>query len=61
MQRIVRGTPGAPSAVTVSLGSVAEIEQINTPTEVDHNQIRRVIDVYVAPKTEALQTVGSPA
>ena len=42
-----------------SLGSVADIQQINTPTEVDHNQIRRVIDIYVAPKTEALQKVGA--
>ena len=42
-----------------SLGSVANILQINTPTEVDHNQIRRVIDIYVAPKTEALQKVGA--
>lgn len=42
----------------VSLGSVADIRQINTPTEVDHNQIRRVIDVYVAPKSEALQGLG---
>jgi multidrug efflux pump subunit AcrB len=40
------------------LRSVAEIKQINTPTEVDHYQIRRVIDIYVATKTEALQTVG---
>jgi multidrug efflux pump subunit AcrB len=44
---------------TITLGSVANIHQINTPTEVDHNQIRRVIDVYVAPKTEALQKVGA--
>jgi multidrug efflux pump subunit AcrB len=44
---------------TITLGSVANIRQINTPTEVDHNQIRRVIDVYVAPKTEALQKVGA--
>ncbi|HVU47127.1 MAG TPA: efflux RND transporter permease subunit, partial [Terracidiphilus sp.] len=43
----------------VPLGQVADIEQINTPTEVDHYQIRRVIDVYVAPKTEALQKVGA--
>jgi multidrug efflux pump subunit AcrB len=42
----------------VTLGSVANIRQINTPTEVDHTQIRRVIDVYVATRTEALQTVG---
>jgi multidrug efflux pump subunit AcrB len=42
-----------------TLGAVANIEQINTPTEVDHNQIRRVIDIYVAPKTEALEKVGA--
>jgi len=43
----------------VPLGAVADIRQINTPTEVDHSQIRRVIDVYVATKTEALQGVGA--
>jgi multidrug efflux pump subunit AcrB len=31
---------------------------INTPTEVDHYQIRRVIDVYVATKSEALGQTG---
>jgi len=40
------------------LGSVADIKLINTPTEVDHYQIRRVIDIYVATKGEALQGVG---
>lgn len=50
--------PGMSGAASVSLGSVAEIRQINTPTEVDHNQIRRTIDLYVAPKTEALQSIG---
>lgn len=49
-------TPGSGGIVT--LGSVAQIHQINTPTEVDHNQIRRVIDIYVSPKTEALQGIG---
>jgi len=43
----------------VPLGQVADIQQINTPTEVDHMQIRRVTDVYVATRTEALQTVGA--
>jgi multidrug efflux pump subunit AcrB len=41
------------------LNSVAEINQINTPTEVDHYQIRRVIDIYVATRTEALQHVDA--
>ena len=48
---------GGPGGL-VTLGSVAEINHINTPTEVDHNQIRRVIDIYVSPKTEALQSIG---
>jgi multidrug efflux pump subunit AcrB len=43
----------------VPLGEVADIRQINTPTEVDHMQIRRVIDIYVATRTEALQSVGA--
>ncbi len=50
---------GAHKTGYVSLGEVADIQQINTPTEVDHSQIRRVIDIYVAPRTEALQTVGA--
>jgi multidrug efflux pump subunit AcrB len=37
------------------LNSVADIRLINTPTEVDHYQIRRVVDIYVAAKGEALQ------
>jgi len=39
------------------LQSVADIKEINTPTEVDHYQIRRVIDVYVSTKTEALEKI----
>ena len=50
---------GGHSTGYVPLGAVADIQQINTPTEVDHNQIRRVIDIYVATKTEALQGVGA--
>jgi multidrug efflux pump subunit AcrB len=46
------------SAGYVPLGAVADIQQLNTPTEVDHNQIRRVIDIYVATRSEALQGVG---
>jgi multidrug efflux pump subunit AcrB len=40
------------------LQSVAKIEPINTPTEVDHYQIRRVIDVYVMPKSEDLSGIS---
>jgi len=39
---------------TTQLDSVANITPIDSPTEVDHYQLRRVIDVYVAPKTEEL-------
>jgi len=46
------------SAKYTPLQSVAKIEPINTPTEVDHYQIRRVIDVYVMPKTEDLSGVN---
>jgi multidrug efflux pump subunit AcrB len=52
------GDPGGHTAGYTPLRSVAQIKQINTPTEVDHYQIRRVIDIYVATKTEALQQVG---
>jgi hydrophobic/amphiphilic exporter-1 (mainly G- bacteria), HAE1 family len=41
------------------LQSVANIEPINTPTEVDHYQIRRVIDVYVMPTTEDLSKINA--
>jgi hydrophobic/amphiphilic exporter-1 (mainly G- bacteria), HAE1 family len=40
------------------LQSVAKIEPILTPTEVDHYQIRRVFDIYVMPKTEDLSAVA---
>jgi HAE1 family hydrophobic/amphiphilic exporter-1 len=41
------------------LENVADIKQINTPTEVDHYQLFRVIDVYVSPKGEDLGAVSS--
>lgn len=40
------------------LNQVADIEQIQTPTEVDHYQLQRTIDVYVATSGEDL---GAPA
>jgi multidrug efflux pump subunit AcrB len=39
------------------LRSVVFTRQINTPTEVDHYQLRRVIDVYVQPSREALNLI----
>jgi multidrug efflux pump subunit AcrB len=49
---------GSHRAGYTPLGSVANMKLINTPTEVDHYQIRRVIDVYVATKSEALGQTG---
>jgi multidrug efflux pump subunit AcrB len=46
------------SAKTTPLESVASIKQIDTPTEVDHYQLRRSIDVYVMPKKEDLGVVS---
>ncbi len=43
---------------TTPLESVASIKAINTPTEVDHYQLRRVFDVYVMPKAENLSTIS---
>ncbi len=39
----------AKNANPTDLDAVADIKMINTPTEVDHYQLRRVFDVYVAP------------
>ncbi len=43
---------------TTPLENVASIQTINTPTEVDHYQLRRVFDVYVMPKKESLTSVS---
>jgi multidrug efflux pump subunit AcrB len=40
------------------LQSVAAIKEINTPTEVDHYQLRRAFDVYVMPSGEALGSIN---
>ncbi len=40
------------------LQSVADITSMNTPTEVDHYQLQRVIDIYVMPSGEALGTIN---
>ncbi len=45
-------------ANTTPLQSVADIKQINTPTEVDHYQLRREFDIYVMPKKEDLSEVN---
>jgi len=43
---------------TTPLETVASIKSINTPTEVDHYQLRRIFDVYVMPKAEDLSAIG---
>jgi len=43
---------------TTPLQSSADIKQINTPTEVDHYQLRREFDIYVMPKKEDLSQVN---
>lgn len=40
------------------LASVASVKPINTPTEVDHYQLRREIDIYVSPRGKDLGKVG---
>ena len=66
MQESQAADPDSPAMMTgdqasgyVPLGEVADISQINTPTEVDHYQIRRVIDIFVSTRSEALQGVGA--
>jgi multidrug efflux pump subunit AcrB len=48
----------ADGKTTTPLETVASIQPMNTPTEVDHYQLRRVFDVYVMPKTENLAAVS---
>ena len=55
-EQIPLRAPGA--ATTTPLESIASIRQINTPTEVDHYQLRRSFDVYVMPKKEDLSDVS---
>jgi hydrophobic/amphiphilic exporter-1 (mainly G- bacteria), HAE1 family len=42
------------NAEPTMLENVADIRMINTPTEVDHYQLFRIIDLYVSPKGEDL-------
>jgi len=41
------------------LDMVANIEQFNAPTEMDHTQIRRSVDVYVRPEQEDLGRIAT--
>ena len=44
---------------TTMLENVADIKMINTPTEVDHYQLFRKIDVYVSPRGEDLGALSN--
>jgi multidrug efflux pump subunit AcrB len=48
---------GAKAKEPTALDTVVSLKTIPTPTEVDHYQLFRVIDVYVSPKTEDLGKV----
>ena len=56
---IFRNIPlrGAGLEATHAAGSSGRDRPINSPTEMDHYQIRRVIDIYVMPTTEDLAKV----
>jgi len=49
----------AHAELPTQLDTVSSIRHINSPTEVDHYQLRRVMDVYVAPSAEDLSGVLS--
>lgn len=57
----VMGIPlrSSDSGQPVLLDAVATLHQESSPTEVDHYQLRRVIDVYVAPSGEDLRKVAN--
>ncbi|HEY3927808.1 MAG TPA: efflux RND transporter permease subunit [Candidatus Koribacter sp.] len=46
-------------ADTTQLGAVTDVQAVDSPTEVDHYQLRREIDVYVAPAGENLGRLAS--
>jgi multidrug efflux pump subunit AcrB len=50
---------GDKSADPTRLDAVSAIHRIKAPTEVDHYQLRRVIDVYVRPSGEDLERIAS--
>jgi multidrug efflux pump subunit AcrB len=50
----------APNLKTpTTLDAVVKIDNVQTPTEVDHYQIQRVTDVYVTPSGEALGKIAN--
>jgi HAE1 family hydrophobic/amphiphilic exporter-1 len=57
LQQIPLRSKNGTSVTTLS--AVAVVKRINTPTEVDHYQLRRVIDIYVSPSGEDLGGLAS--
>jgi multidrug efflux pump subunit AcrB len=55
LQAIPIRSPG--QTRSTRLDAVSRIKHIHAPTEVDHYQLRRIIDVYVAPSSEDLGKV----
>ncbi|MDD4916042.1 MAG: efflux RND transporter permease subunit [Methylococcales bacterium] len=50
---------GKNASATTTLGAVATVRRISSPNEVDHYQLRRVLDIYVAPRGEDLGAIAS--
>ena len=50
---------GAGQKEPTRLDAVTQLVPVQAPTEVDHYQLQRVIDVYVAPRTEELGRVAA--
>ncbi len=48
---------GANLTQPTRLDMVANIEQFKAPTEIDHTQIRRYVDIYVRPEQESLDRI----
>jgi len=48
---------GGQARIPAYLDAVTRVTHIDSPTEVDHYQLRRVIDVYVSPRKEDLSRV----
>jgi multidrug efflux pump subunit AcrB len=49
---------GANIAQPTRLDMVAEIQQFKAPTEMDHTQLRRFVDIYVRPQQESLNRIA---
>lgn len=57
----IRAIPirGPNQANPTRLDAVTRVGMVKTPTEIDHYQLRRVIDVYIAPKHEDIRALAT--